>query len=189
MESTPVEPFSDVLLIRPEEHHDDRGHFLETWREDRYRAIGVDASFVQDNHSHSHRHVLRGMHFQHPHGQGKLVWVSDGEGYDVVVDVRRDSPTFGEWAGVRLTDADHEQVWVPEGFAHGFLALTKAVDLHYKCTAYYAPEHEHVLRWNDPGIGIDWPVNEPVLSGKDRKGRSLADLRMSGCLPTVSRDQ
>lgn len=188
VEATPVEPFSDVLLIRPEQHHDDRGYFLETWRRDRYRAIGVDASFVQANHSRSYRHVLRGMHFQHPHGQGKLVWVSSGEGYDVVVDVRRDSSTFGEWAGVHLTDADHGQVWVPKGFAHGFLALTEAVDLHYKCTAYYKPEDEHVLRWDDPGVGIDWPIEEPTISRKDRNGRRLATLERTGVLPAQTEE-
>lgn len=188
MDSTAVGPFSDVLLIRPEEHRDDRGHFLETWRKDRYRTIGVDTGFVQDNHSRSHRHVLRGMHFQHPHAQGKLVWVTNGEAYDVVVDIRRGSPTFGEWAGVRLTAADHEQIWVPKGFAHGFLALTETVDLHYKCTAYYAPDDEHVLRWDDPEVGINWPVDNPILSEKDSNGRYLASLQGEGALPEFTED-
>lgn len=185
---SPIQPFSDVLLVRPEAHRDERGHFLETWRKARYRALGVDARFVQDNHSRSHRHVLRGMHFQYPHAQGKLVWVSNGEAHDVVVDIRRGSPTFGDWGSVRLTDADHEQVWVPEGFAHGFLALTETVDLHYKCTAYYAPEDEHVLLWNDDEVGIEWPIDEPRLSKKDRDGRRLAGLRREDLLPECTED-
>lgn len=183
VKSVSVDPFSDVLRIHPEQHQDDRGYFLETWRRDRYLSIGVDGDFVQDNHSRSDRNVLRGMHFQHPNGQGKLVWVSSGEGYDVVVDVRRDSSTFGEWAGLRLSEADHEQIWVPEGFAHGFLALTEDVDLHYKCTAYYQPENEHVLRWDDPEVGIDWPIEDPTISDKDRDGRLLATLERAGVLP------
>lgn len=185
MDIQPVGPFSDVLLIEPEVYGDERGYFLETWQRERYTAAGIDGEFAQDNHSRSRRNVLRGLHFQHPRAQGKLVQVLRGEVFDVSVDVRVGSPTFGEWAGCRLSDDDHRQLWVPEGFAHGFVALSEVADFHYKCTDLYAPEAEHTLRWDDPSIDVDWPVEDPVLSEKDAAGNSLDVLQNDGRLPSL----
>jgi len=165
------------LIIEPLVFGDERGFFLETWSERSFGANGIGAAFVQDNHSRSQAGVLRGLHYQNPHGQGKLVRVSRGAVFDVAVDMRRSSPTFGKWAGVTLS-ADNKRVfWVPEGFAHGFLVLEDDTDFLYKCTDFYAPENEHTLAWDDPEVGIEWPLDglEPQLSAKDREGRSLAE--------------
>lgn len=166
------------LLIEPKVFGDDRGFFLESWNAETFAAHGVPATFVQDNHSRSSRGVLRGMHFQDPNAQGKLVRVTAGAVFDVVVDVRRSSPAFGRWAGVELSAADKRMLWVPPGFAHGFLTLADGTDFLYKCTDFYRPEHEHALGWDDPDIGIEWPLDgiEPQLSAKDRQGRALADI-------------
>lgn len=181
-------PFRDVLVIEPDVYGDDRGFFLETWQRDRYAEAGVGGPFVQDNHSRSARGVLRGLHFQMPRPQGKLVQVLRGEVFDVAVDVRIGSPTFGRWAGCRLSDDDHHQMWVPEGFAHGFLALSDRADFHYKCTDFYAPEAERTLRWDDPDVGVDWPIDGPVVSEKDAGGASLEELQRAGHLPEADRD-
>lgn len=173
----------DLVVVTPDVHDDGRGFFLETWQVDRYADAGVDARFVQDNHSRSNRGVLRGLHFQHPHPQGKLVHVTRGAVFDVAVDVRRGSPSFGRWFGLELTERNHRQLWIPEGFAHGFVALTHTVDFVYKCTGLYHPESEHTLRWDDPEVGIEWPVETPELSEKDRNGRRLDELRDGGALP------
>jgi dTDP-4-dehydrorhamnose 3,5-epimerase len=165
-----------LLLIEPEVHRDGRGFFLETWREEYYRPLGVDLPFVQDNHSRSRRGVLRGLHYQVETPQGKLVRVAAGEIFDVAVDVRRSSPTFGRWLGVRLSDTDHRQLWIPPGFAHGFYVLSESADVTYKCTAPYRPADEYCLRWNDPAIGIDWPLAPdapPVVSPRDAAGVPL----------------
>lgn len=183
MDVRPLEPFTDVLVIEPEVHADDRGFFLETWHRERYSDAGVSRTFVQDNHSRSRRDVLRGLHFQHPRPQGKLVQVPRGEVFDVVVDVRIASPTFGQWAGCHLSEDNHCQLWVPEGFAHGFVALSDPADFHYKCTDVYVPESERTLRWNDPTVDVDWPVQAPVVSEKDSAGSSLEELRARGHLP------
>lgn len=163
----------DLLVIEPDIFRDHRGRFLELWHRDRYPDL---PEFVQDNLSTSHRGVLRGLHFQHPEGQGKLVTVLRGEVFDVAVDLRRGGPTFGRWWGTRLSAEDHRQLWIPEGFAHGFVALADVSVVSYKCTSFYAPSTERTLRWDDPDVGIQWPVAGPELSEKDRAGRPLADF-------------
>lgn len=163
----------DLLIIEPDIFQDHRGRFLELWNRGRYPEL---PAFVQDNLSTSHRGVLRGLHFQHPQGQGKLVTVLSGAVFDVAVDLRRGGPTFGRWWGTRLSAEDHRQLWVPEGFAHGFVALTDDSMVSYKCTSFYSPSNERTLRWDDSDIGIEWPVADPELSEKDRAGRRLADL-------------
>jgi dTDP-4-dehydrorhamnose 3,5-epimerase len=168
----------DVLLIEPNIFGDSRGFFLESYQRERYHAAGIKYDFVQDNWSHSCRGVLRGLHFQEPHAQGKLVQVIRGAIFDAVVDVRRGSPTFGRWTGVELTGDAPRQLWVPPGFAHGFLTLTDNTDVIYKCTERYVPQHEHCLTWNDSAIGIAWPDlgAAPRLSAKDAAGMTLASL-------------
>lgn len=167
------------LIIEPKVFGDDRGFFFESWNADAFAQAGLDLTFVQDNHSHSQKGVLRGMHFQNPGPQGKLVRVARGAVFDAVVDLRRSSPTFGQWTGVTLSAANKRMFWVPEGFAHGFLTLEDDTDFLYKCTAPYAPQHEASLAWNDPAVGIDWQLDgiEPLLSAKDRVGVSLADVK------------
>jgi len=168
----------EVLLIQPRVFGDARGFFFETWQKQKFAAAGIDATFVQDNHSHSTLHTLRGLHFQIQQPQGKLVRVSRGEVFDVAVDNRRSSPRFGQWAGARLSDTNHRMLWVPPGFAHGYLALSEEVDFLYKCTDFYAPQHERAIRWNDPAIGIKWPLPpgvNPILSGKDATAPLLED--------------
>ncbi len=166
-----------VLILRPTLHGDDRGFFLESWNaRDFAAATGVDATFVQDNHSRSTAGVLRGLHYQlAPHAQGKLVRAVIGAAYDVAVDIRRSSPTFGSWTGVELTADNKLQLWIPPGFAHGFVALTDA-ELLYKTTALYHGDSDRSLRWDDPRIGIEWPVDAtPILSAKDQAAPSLSD--------------
>ncbi len=166
-----------VLLIQPEVHGDSRGHFVETFSAERYRAeAGIDAEFVQDNLSRSRRGVLRGLHAQKAHPQGKLVRVSRGEVFDVAVDIDPGSPTFGQWAGALLTDANQHQMWIPAGYAHGYLVVSDVADFEYKCTDYYYPGDEIGVIWNDPDIGIEWPMDQPILSEKDRLLPTLADL-------------
>ena len=159
-----------VVLIKPQRFGDDRGWFAETWQQQKFRAAGIDAEFVQDNHSHSVRHTLRGLHYQIRQPQGKLVRVTQGAAFDVAVDIRRSSPHFGRWVGFELSATNHHMLWVPPGFAHGYLTLSESVDFLYKCTDYYAPQHDRGIRWNDPGIGVRWPLpagTEPILSAKD----------------------
>ena len=170
----------DVIIFEPTLHGDHRGFFMETWRESTFAEIAPGLRFVQDNHSKSGKGILRGLHYQLAQPQGKLVRVIAGEIYDVAVDMRRVSPTFGQWVGVTLSADNHRQLWVPPGFAHGFLVTSESAEMAYKCTDYYAPQDEHSLRWNDPALGIDWPLAalglpEPVLSAKDRDGRLFAD--------------
>lgn len=167
-----------VLVVKVDVHGDERGFFMETWNARDFAAAGIDATFVQDNFSRSTRHTLRGLHYQVEHAQGKLVRVFEGEVFDVAVDVRRSSPTFGRWVGHVLSADNREALWVPPGFAHGFLALSDSVGLAYKCTDYYAPEDERVIRWDDPDLGIDWPLPkgaEPILSSRDAAAASLRD--------------
>lgn len=159
----------EVLLIEPDVFGDHRGFFLETWNRERYLAAGFpDVGFVQDNHSRSCKGVLRGLHFQLDHPQGKLVQVATGAVFDVAVDIRVGSPTFGQWVGYELTEENHRQLWIPPGFAHGFCVLSEAVDFIYKCTELYHPEDEMGIAWNDPKIGIEWPLEAPTLSAKDQ---------------------
>lgn len=168
----------EVVLIRPRAFRDDRGWFMETWQEQKFAAAGIDARFVQDNHSHSVRHALRGLHYQIRQAQGKLVRVVQGAAYDVAVDLRRHSPRFGQWVGVELTADNHQMLWVPPGFAHGYLALSDTVDFLYKCTDFYAPAHERAVRWDDAAIGVHWPLSPgvaPKLSPKDAAAPLLAE--------------
>ena len=166
----------EVLLIEPRKLGDARGYFLETWREERYRQAGVEGPFVQDNLSRSTRGIVRGLHLQHPNDQGKLVYVLVGEVFDVAVDVRVGSPTFGKWTGALLSDADHRQLWIPPGFAHGFCVTSESALFAYKCTAPYSAADEVGVRWDDPTLAISWPVREPLLSAKDKLLPRLADI-------------
>lgn len=176
MRATPL-AIPDVLLLEPTVYTDERGHFFESFNQANFEnAIGRSVSFVQDNHSSSHQHVLRGMHYQVHQSQGKLVRVTVGEVFDVAVDLRRSSRTFGQWAGARLSAGNRQQLWIPEGFAHGFVVLSEQAEFLYKTTAYYAPQHERCLAWNDPAVAIQWPVVRPILSAKDQLGKTLSEL-------------
>ena len=171
-----------VLLIEPKVFGDRRGFFLETFQADRYRQAGIELDFVQDNLSRSSEGVLRGLHYQLNYPQGKLVSVITGAVFDVSVDIRHGSPTFGQWYGAELSEDNHRQLYVPPGFAHGFCVLSETVDFQYKCTDYYHPEDEVGVLWNDTSIGIEWPVTNPVLSDKDKILLPLADIPV-GKLP------
>jgi dTDP-4-dehydrorhamnose 3,5-epimerase len=166
------------LIIEPRVFGDDRGFFYESWNADSFQAAGLNLNFVQDNHSKSARGVLRGLHFQNPNPQGKLVRVVAGRVWDVAVDIRKSSPHFGKWVGVELSAANKRMFWVPEGFAHGFVALEDGTEFLYKCTAPYDAAAEHSLMWNDPAVGIEWPLEgiEPQLSGKDAQAKSLNEI-------------
>ena len=169
-------PLPGLLLIEPKVFKDNRGFFLELYRQRRYADAGIDVTFVQDNHSRSSRGVLRGLHYQMEHPQGKLVTVMTGEVYDVAVDIRRGSPTYGSWYGCVLSAADHRQLYVPAGFAHGFCTLSESADFLYKCTDYYRPEDEGGVLWNDPDLAIDWPIETPMLSAKDAAFPTMAAI-------------
>ena len=168
---------AEVLIIEPRLFGDDRGFFLESWNARSFAEAGMDASFVQDNHSRSARSVLRGLHYQIGRPQGKLVRVVRGRVYDVAVDIRRCSATFGQWIGIELSAENKKMLWVPEGFAHGFLSLEEGTEFLYKCTDFYAPEHERSILWSDPEIGIAWPLgsDDPILADKDATAPLLAD--------------
>ncbi len=164
------------LILEPKAFGDERGFFMESWNATSFAEIGLDVTFVQDNHSRSQKGVLRGMHFQNPAPQGKLVRVVRGAVFDAIVDLRRSSPTFGQWTGVTLSAENKRMFWVPEGFAHGFLTLEDDTDFLYKCTSAYLPQNEHSLAWDDPEVGIEWPLQgiEPKLSNKDAAGAPLS---------------
>lgn len=174
---------AEVVAVEPKVFEDPRGFFMETWEARKFAANGINAAFVQDNHSTSRQWVLRGIHYQLDHPQGKLVRVTQGEVFDVAVDMRRSSPTFGQWVGEYLSSSNRRMLWIPPGFAHGFLVLSERVEFLYKCTDFYDPGSERTLLWNEPAIGIRWPLPagvEPIVSDKDRSGRSLADIE---CFP------
>ena len=173
----------DVKIIEPRVFGDARGFFLETYSKTRYAEVGITESFVQDNHSRSQKNVLRGLHFQLNFPQGKLVSVAKGEVFDVAVDIRVGSPHFGRWFGARLSDENHLQLYIPPGFAHGFLVLSETADFLYKCTEYYHPEDDQGILWNDPEIAINWGVDSPSLSEKDRHNATLAELQARNKLP------
>ncbi|QWT18717.1 dTDP-4-dehydrorhamnose 3,5-epimerase [Bacillus sp. NP157] len=164
------------MVIEPQVFGDSRGFFYESYNEAKYRDAGIDRTFVQSNVSRSARGVLRGLHYQWPHPQGKLVSVLEGEVFDVAVDIRRGSPTFGQWAGVMLTAENHRHFWIPEGFAHGFCVVSEFATFSYQCTDLYDAKADGGIRWDDPAIGIDWPVSSPLLSDKDGKAPLLADV-------------
>jgi dTDP-4-dehydrorhamnose 3,5-epimerase len=175
MNATPL-AIPEVILFEPKVFGDDRGFFFESFNQARFEeAVGRPVTFVQDNHSRSVRNVLRGLHYQIQQPQGKLVRVAAGEVFDVAVDLRRSSPTFGQWVGAVLSAENKKQLWVPEGFGHGFVVLSESAEFLYKTTDYYAPQHERCIIWNDPTLGIEWPMEgEPVLSAKDMKGAGFA---------------
>ena len=168
----------DVLILEPAVFQDERGFFLESYQKKRFKDLGIDVEFVQDNHSKSGHGILRGLHYQFQQPQGKLVRVVVGEIFDVAVDVRKHSPTFGKWVGDYLSAANKKMLWVPAGFAHCFFVTSPEAELLYKATDYYAPQWERTVAWNDPAIGIDWPLNgeTPILSAKDQQGKPLAEV-------------
>jgi dTDP-4-dehydrorhamnose 3,5-epimerase len=167
----------DVMIVEPRVFRDPRGFFKETFQRDRYAEAGIREEFVQDNISRSRRGTLRGLHLQVQHTQAKLVQALAGRIFDVAVDLRRNSRTFGRWVGTELNDENHHQMYIPRGFAHGFCVISETADLFYKCTDFYYPEHERTLLWNDPDVGIRWPLEaDPVLSDKDRRGARLAEI-------------
>ncbi len=169
----------DAFLLKPKVFGDSRGFFLESWNRDTFRTLGIDVDFVQDNHSRSARHVLRGLHYQAGSAaQGKLVWVTSGTVFDVLVDLRKSSPTFGVWDGYMLTSDAHERLWVPPGCAHGFLVMSEMADFHYKVSLPYSPTAERSLRWDDPELGIEWPLEigiTPTVSAKDAEALSFKE--------------
>ncbi|SEA56325.1 MAG: dTDP-4-dehydrorhamnose 3,5-epimerase [Candidatus Thiothrix putei] len=165
----------DVLILEPQVFGDARGFFLETWNSKTFADAGLDLNFVQDNHSRSGQGILRGMHYQIQNPQGKLVRVTSGKVFDVAVDLRQSSPTFGQWAGAELSADNHRMLWVPPGFAHGFYVMSESADFLYKCTDFYAPAYDRSLRWDDPTVGIEWPLingTQPTISAKDEAGKS-----------------
>lgn len=171
-------PIAGVLLIKPKVRRDARGYFVETWQEERYARAGILLPFVQDNRSRSGKGILRGLHFQRTYPQGKLVSVSRGSVFDVAVDIRKGSPTFGQWYGAELTEENQHQIWVPPGLAHGFCVCSDIADFSYKCTEYYHPEDEASIRWDDPDLGIAWPVDDPILSAKDMAAPLFKDANL-----------
>jgi len=180
MRFTPTK-ISDVVLIEPKVFGDHRGFFMETWQSQVFAEAGIDVPFVQDNHSRSAQAILRGLHYQIERPQGKLVRVIAGEVFDVAVDIRRQSPTFGQWVGERLSAENRRMLWVPPGFAHGFYVLSESAEFLYKCTEFYAPQYERAIRWDDPALAIAWPlVNQaaPVLSAKDAQAPLLAQAEL-----------
>jgi dTDP-4-dehydrorhamnose 3,5-epimerase len=172
-------PIAGVFVVEPKVFGDERGFFMETWQEPKFQAAGIDAVFVQDNQSRSTQWILRGMHLQVEHTQGKLVRVTGGSVFDAVVDLRRSSPTFGKWWGTELSEQNKRMLWVPPGLAHGILVTSPTADFLYKCTDIYSPAHERTLAWDDPTVGIEWPLPpgvKPSLSAKDATGKSFADI-------------
>jgi dTDP-4-dehydrorhamnose 3,5-epimerase len=171
----------EVFIIEPEVHSDSRGFFLETFQSKKYSKIGLPDRFVQDNHSGSKRGTLRGLHYQIHQAQGKLISVQEGKIFDVAVDLRKSSPTFGHWVGSSLSSENHRQIWIPMGFAHGFFVVSKWAEVIYKVTDYYAPDWERTLIWNDPEVGIEWPLGEigdPILSARDASGLPLNEIEL-----------
>lgn len=168
----------DVMILEPQVYSDARGFFIETWNRQAFAEAGLNVDFVQDNHSRSGQGILRGLHYQIQQSQGKLVRVTQGRVFDVAVDLRQSSPTFGQWVGAELSEENHRMFWVPPGFAHGFYVMSETADFLYKCTDFYAPAHERSLRWDDPAVGIDWPLVDgkaPIVSAKDADAPSWQD--------------
>jgi dTDP-4-dehydrorhamnose 3,5-epimerase len=171
----------DIIIIEPDVFGDHRGFFMETWQAQKFAEGGIEAQFVQDNHSRSGQGILRGLHYQIKQPQGKLVRVLSGEVFDMAVDLRRSSPSFGKWFGMYLNDTDKKMLWVPPGFGHGFYVVSEKADFFYKCTEFYAPEHERTIRWNDPDLAIDWPLvggRAPILGDKDARADYFRDAEV-----------
>ena len=183
MKIVPHPALPEILILEPDVYKDDRGYFLETYQDRRYFECGLPDKFVQDNISVSKNGVLRGLHYQLGRPQGKLVWVIQGEVFDVAVDIRQGSPTFGKWVGATISSENCLQVYIPEGFAHGFCVMSESAIFTYKCTDYYAPEEERGIRWDDPSLGIEWPISEPIISEKDRSYEILENIAVEQ-LPT-----
>ena len=179
------EPLPGLFVIKPNVYKDERGFFLETWQHERFKEIGINKEFVQDNWSRSSKDVLRGLHFQLKHPQGKLVSVRRGAIYDVAVDIRENSETFGQWHGEVLSDENHLQIYIPPGFAHGFSVLSDIVDFNYKCTEYYHPDDEGGILWNDSDLKIHWKIEHPVVSEKDQKLLPFSELKLSDDLQPI----
>jgi dTDP-4-dehydrorhamnose 3,5-epimerase len=172
-----------LILLEPKVFGDSRGFFMEMWNQRAYREAGIEADFVQDNLSRSRRGTLRGLHFQNPNPQGKLLQVLEGEVFDVAVDIRRSSATFGRWYGVTLSAENKRQFYVPPGFAHGFAVVSDTVLFHYKCTAFYSPKDEMAVRWDDPDVGIQWPIRDPLLSERDARALRLKEVPSDRLFP------
>ncbi|MBX2867646.1 MAG: dTDP-4-dehydrorhamnose 3,5-epimerase [Acidiferrobacterales bacterium] len=168
-----------VVLLTPKIHGDERGFFMETFNQATFGNLGLPDSFVQDNHSRSSYGVLRGLHFQYPQWQGKLVRVLNGEIFDVAVDVRADSPSFGQWVGVTLSAENKQQLYIPSGYAHGFCVTSDIADVAYKCTSLYKPEDDVGIRWDDPDVNVEWPISDPIVSTKDQAAARLRDIRIT----------
>ncbi|HPG19879.1 MAG TPA: dTDP-4-dehydrorhamnose 3,5-epimerase [Flexilinea sp.] len=170
----------DVILIKPDVHRDERGFFFESWQKNKFAKAGIDQEFVQDNHSRSSKDVLRGLHYQIQQPQGKLIRAIVGEVFDVAVDLRRSSPSFGKWVSAILSSENFNMLWIPPGFAHGFLVLSDVAEFVYKATDFYAPQYERCILWNDRDLGIDWPISghEPILSEKDSKGKLFREAEV-----------
>jgi dTDP-4-dehydrorhamnose 3,5-epimerase len=168
--------FDEVILVEPQVFSDDRGFFLETYHQARYTQTGIDPAFVQDNHSHSRKGSIRGLHYQLKHPQGKLIYAVTGRIFDVALDIRRGSPTFGKWCGVHLSAENKRQLFIPPGFAHGFSVLSDRADVIYKCTNFYTPGDEYGVLWRDPGLEIDWGVDQPIVSPKDLENPLLSRI-------------
>ena len=173
-------PLVGIKLIVPDIFPDNRGYFLETYHATKYDVEGLEGTFVQDNLSHSKKNVLRGLHYQYPGAQGKLIYVTQGEIFDVAVDIRKDSPTLGKWYAVTLSAQNHWQLYISPGFAHGFCVMSDTAEIIYKCTDFYNPAHEHTLLWNDPTVAITWPVAQPIISEKDAGGKRLQEAMLPG---------
>lgn len=184
MKCFPHNTLAEILIFEPDVFTDNRGYFMETFQAERYLEYGISARFVQDNISYSKRGVLRGLHYQLGRPQAKLVWAVHGEVFDVAADIRRESPTFGQWAGIKLSSTNHRQIYIPEGFAHGFCVLSKTAIVSYKCTDFYVPEEERGVRWDDPLLDIDWPISQPLLSAKDKNCEVLKNMLLED-LPTL----
>ena len=172
-------PLSGVVIVKNRVFGDDRGFFMETYNQKRFDSVGLPSSFVQDNHSRSTKGVVRGLHYQYPQWQGKLVRVLSGAIYDVAVDIRPDSTTYGQWYGVELNDENHLQLYIPPGFAHGFATLSDSADVTYKCTSLYKAEDDAGIAWNDTDIGVDWPVDDPIVSDKDANAPRLSQIQIT----------
>lgn len=175
---TPSPTLPEIIIIEPELFQDDRGYFTEMYHRAKFENAGIKENFVQDNRSHSRQGTIRGLHYQLGRPQGKLIWTLSGKVFDVAVDIRRKSPTFGKWLGIMLSSENKKSVYIPPDFAHGFCVLSEEAEIFYKCTEFYSPENERTIRWDDPELAIEWPIENPILSDKDAKAPFFKDLEL-----------